>query len=45
MDAFCVYTVTVPTKRACVKFIKFETLIDVVYVYDGTNLEDFAIGK
>jgi len=46
-DAFCVYTVTVPTGRACVKFDVFSTESghDFVSVFDGTSFANVPISK
>jgi len=44
-DAFCVYTITVPTGRACVEFVYFwtDTLMDIVSVFDGHTISDIPI--
>ena len=44
-DAFCVYSITVPTGRACVEFVNLNTepLLDFVSVFDGTSLANVPI--
>jgi len=42
---YCVYTISVPSGRACVEFTSFQTEVErtFVSVYDGTNIREIPI--